>query len=131
MVDDEQVVRDVVTNVLEIHGYAVDTAKDSSEALERVAANAYDVVLTDLRMPGELDGMGLFNRIREGWPVLAHRVVFMTGDIVELQTFHELDRLNTKYVKKPFDIRELARIVNEVARRPLPAPDVGADATSG
>jgi hypothetical protein len=33
-------------------------------------------------------------------------------------------------VKKPFDIRELARIVNEVARRPLPAADVGADATS-
>ncbi len=131
VVDDEQVVRDVVTNVLELHGYDVDTAKDSTEALERVAKRPYDVVLTDLRMPGELDGMGLFNRIRQGWPDLAPRVVFMTGDIVELQTFHEFDRIGLKYVKKPFDIRELARIVNQVAssappRTESPPPGNGA-----
>lgn len=113
VVDDELVVRDIVATVLKLQGYEVDTANDSSDALEFIARTHYDVVLTDLLMPGELDGMGLLNRIRETWPDLAPRVVIMTGKI-EHQTFRDLDKLGLKYLTKPFDIRELARIVNQV-----------------
>ena len=120
MVDDEQVVREVVTHVLELHGYDVDTAKDSTEALEKLATNAYDAMLTDLRMPGELDGMGLHKRVRESHPELAARVIFMTGDVLENDVFRDIDALGLPYVRKPFDIRELARVVNGVtAHTPL------------
>ena len=81
VVDDEQIVRDVVTHMLELHGYDVDMARDSIEALARAAETPYDVVLTDLRMPGELDGLGLHRRLQALHPRLARRVVFMTGDI--------------------------------------------------
>lgn len=118
VVDDEQIVRDVVTNVLELHGYDVDTARDSTEAFERLDGGvAYDVVLTDLRMPGELDGMGIHRRLAQTRPALAKKVVFMTGDIMEHGLFQEMDKLGLQYVKKPFDIRELARIVNDVAAK--------------
>ncbi|MBL9087527.1 MAG: response regulator [Planctomycetia bacterium] len=120
VVDDEQVVREVVTHVLELHGYDVDTAKDSTEALEKLAANPYDAMLTDLRMPGELDGMGLHKRVRESHPELAARVIFMTGDVLENDVFRDIDALGLPYVRKPFDIRELARVVNGVtAHTPL------------
>ncbi len=118
VVDDEQIVRDVVTNVLELHGYDVDTARDSTEAFDRLDRGiAYDVVLTDLRMPGELDGMGIHRRLAQSRPLLAKKVVFMTGDIMEHGLFHEMETLGLQYVKKPFDIRELARIVNDVAAK--------------
>jgi two-component system, NtrC family, sensor kinase len=126
VVDDEQVVRDVVCHVLELHGYDVDTASDSTQALAHLAVNEYDAMLTDLRMPGELDGMGLLKRVQASHPALAQRVVFMTGDILEDEVFREVERLGLHYVKKPFDIRELARVVNGVTQRtPLPRTKKG------
>lgn len=121
VVDDEQVVRDVVTHVLELQGYEVDAAGDAAEALEKLRSGTYDAMLTDLRMPGELDGMGLHRRVRETHPALADRVVFMTGDVLENDLFRDIEALGLPYVRKPFDIRELARVVNGVtARGPLP-----------
>jgi PAS domain S-box-containing protein len=121
VVDDEQVVREVVTHVLELHGYEVSVARDAAEAIEMIGREPYDVLLTDLRMPGDLDGMGLARRLLETRPALGRRMVFMTGDIMEHQTFHEIESLGLAYVKKPFDIRELARIVNDVTKDgPLP-----------
>jgi two-component system NtrC family sensor kinase len=116
VVDDEQVVREVVTHVLELHGYEVETAVDSTEAFDRLATKGVDVVLTDLRMPGALDGMGLHKRLVKEYPHLSERVVFMTGDILEHGVFREIEDLGLTYVKKPFDIRELARVVNAVTR---------------
>jgi signal transduction histidine kinase len=116
VVDDEQVVRDVVTHVLELHGYEVHVARDSAEALERLASGSYDVILSDLRMPGDLDGMGLARRLFETKPKLARRLVFMTGDIMDSGVFRDIEDLGMAYVKKPFDIRELARVVNGVTR---------------
>jgi two-component system NtrC family sensor kinase len=122
VVDDEQVVRDVVTHVLELHGYEVDTAGDSTEALDRASQRSYDVVLTDLRMPGELDGMGLHERIATTNPALARRFVFMTGDIMEHGMFRDIEQMGLSYVKKPFDIRELARVVNALTGKGSGAP---------
>ena len=82
--------------------------------LSELKARSYDVVLTDLRMPGQLDGMGLHKRLCVEHPRLAKRVVFMTGDIMEHGIFREIEEMGLSYVKKPFDIRELARIVNGV-----------------
>lgn len=125
VVDDEQVVRDVVTHVLELHGYEVDAVVDSTQALERAGAVDYDVVLTDLRMPGELDGMGLVRRLQQTRPAMARHVVFMTGDILEHGAIHEIEEMGLRTVKKPFDIRELARVVNSVARPPKSAAITG------
>ena len=74
------------------------------------------MLLTDLRMPGELDGIGLVRRLLETRPALARRAVFMTGDILDHGSFHDIEALGIAHVKKPFDIRELARVVNDVAR---------------
>jgi two-component system NtrC family sensor kinase len=114
VVDDEQVVRDVVTHVLELHGYEVHVASDAREALARLEGSSYDVLLTDLRMPGPLDGFGLARRLLETRPALARRMVFMTGDVLEDDTTREIERLGLAHVRKPFDIRELARLVNDL-----------------
>ncbi len=55
VVDDNAVNRQVASMVLQKRGYLVDVANDGREALERLAANAYDAVLMDCQMP-HLDG---------------------------------------------------------------------------
>jgi CheY-like chemotaxis protein len=59
--------------------HRVVTANSGREALERIASEHYDVILTDIRMP-DLDERALYEEIKRRWPELAERVVFVTGD---------------------------------------------------
>ena len=62
MVDNEQSMRDTLRRVLEKEGFEVDDAANGILALKLFNSNKYDLVLTDLKMPG-LDGIGLIEEI--------------------------------------------------------------------
>ncbi len=79
IVDDEAEVRDTLCEILEGDGHRIATAASGREALERMSTEAYDVILTDLRMP-DLDGRALYREIERRWPERAAGVVFITGD---------------------------------------------------
>jgi CheY-like chemotaxis protein len=76
VVDDDPVVGRSFDRVLSNRGYAVVTASDGAEALRKIAAEEYDVVFTDIRMPG-LDGISVAERIRDRQPWLP--VVIVSG----------------------------------------------------
>ena len=69
VVDDEPAIRDLVSVLLEDEGYTVRTASDGLAAVEAVARESPDLVITDLYMP-RLDGLGLIARLRLTWPRL-------------------------------------------------------------
>jgi CheY-like chemotaxis protein len=76
VVDDDPVVGRSFDRVLSKRGYAVVTAGDGAEALRKIAAEEYDVVFTDIRMPG-IDGITVAERIRDRQPWLP--VVIVSG----------------------------------------------------
>lgn len=76
VVDDDPVVGKSFQRVLSNRGYAVVTASDGAEALRKIAAEEYDVVFTDIRMPG-MDGIAVAEQIRERQPWLP--VVIVSG----------------------------------------------------
>jgi CheY-like chemotaxis protein len=76
VVDDDPVVGKSFDRVLSKRGYAVVTAGDGAEALRKIAAEEYDVVFTDIRMPG-MDGIAVAERIRDRQPWLP--VVIVSG----------------------------------------------------
>src|SRR3954453_15549031 len=67
VVDDEEPIRQVLTEVLSGHGYVVRTASDGEEALKELAAHDYDAVVTDVRMP-RMDGLSLVRAIQQTAP---------------------------------------------------------------
>src|SRR4051812_9690078 len=67
VVDDEEPIRQVLTEVLSGHGYVVRTASDGEEALKELAAHDYDAVVTDVRMP-RMDGLTLVRAIQQTAP---------------------------------------------------------------
>ena len=79
VVDDEAEIRETLAEILTGARHRVVTASSGREALERMAAEHYDVILTDIRMP-DLDGRALYQEIERRWPGQAGRVVFVTGD---------------------------------------------------
>ena len=69
IVDDEPLIREVLAEVLADEGYAVHSAADGQEALEAIAADLPDLVITDVMMP-RLSGWDLLDRVRQQHPLL-------------------------------------------------------------
>ena len=89
------------------------TASSGREALERMAAEQYDVVLTDIRMP-DLDGRALFREIERRWPGRAGRVVFVTGDTLASALREFVSDSGRPVIEKPFLPSEVRRVVAEL-----------------
>jgi DNA-binding NtrC family response regulator len=91
----------------------VTSAKQALEVLE--ADQSFDVVLSDLMMPG-ISGMDLYREMRtRGYP-LADHVAFMTGGAYteEAQTF--LRETACASIDKPFEVADLSRLIDRIAR---------------
>lgn len=112
VVEDEPIVRRIVERGLR-HAFEVTLATDGAEGLEIVRADAaFDVILTDIRMP-RLDGFALYDEVRRLSPPLAARTVFMTAS-PDPTTVGTLSALGVVWLAKPFSIAELVRVLLEV-----------------
>ncbi|MDA8137396.1 MAG: response regulator, partial [Desulfobacteraceae bacterium] len=65
VVDDDPVTRTLLAKRLSKEEYQVDTAQSGVDAVRSIADNYYDVVLTDLMMPGGVDGIGVLETAKE------------------------------------------------------------------
>lgn len=77
VVEDEEAVRAIVSEQLRSLGYSVRHASGADQALQLLDAGGFDLVLTDVVMPGRLNGKDLSDEVRRRWPNT--RVVFMSG----------------------------------------------------
>jgi two-component system NtrC family sensor kinase len=114
IVDDEPEIRDALADILESARHRVETAASGREALERMAATHYDVILTDIRMP-DLDGRALYEAIERRWPGRAARVVFVTGDTLATSLREFVNASGRPVIEKPFAPSDVRRIVAETA----------------
>ena len=110
IVDDEAACRDLLAGWLADAGYAVVTACDGLEAQARLEATAFDLVITDLRMPG-CDGLALLDHVRVRRPELP--VVFMSGQATLGEAIAALrEGRSFDFLEKPLhDARGLWRVV--------------------
>ncbi len=119
VVDDEPEIREMLAEILRAADHDVATASSGREALARIASERYDVVVTDIRMP-DIDGRALFQQIRERWPRLATRVVFVTGDTLTPALREFVTHSGRPVIEKPFLPGEVRRIVGELAVGEVP-----------
>jgi two-component system response regulator ResD len=113
VVDDEPIVREVLSRYLARGGFAVETAEDGRQALERFEADTPDLVLLDLMLP-LLDGYEVFTRIRARSPT---PVIMLTAKGEETDRLVGLEIGADDYVTKPFSPREVVARVRNVLRR--------------
>jgi DNA-binding response OmpR family regulator len=110
-VDDQRYFRELVEGMLAEAGYEARSVSSGEEALRLLEQSDFDVVLTDLVMPG-LDGSELVRRIRERDP--EQDVVVVTG-VVDVKTAVEAMKLGaTDYLLKPFDAATLAASLDAI-----------------
>ncbi|MFI1652699.1 response regulator transcription factor [Streptomyces avidinii] len=125
VVDDEPAVREALRRSLAFEGYAVQTAVDGIDALDRAASYAPDLIVLDIQMP-RMDGLTAARRLRAAGsvtPILMLTARDTVGDRVT-----GLDAGADDYLVKPFELDELfARVRALLRRSSYAAPQTGAE----
>ena len=114
VVDDEEIARRNLSHVLEREGYRVDCAADGAAALALLAEGEYQLVLTDLRMPG-IDGLELLRQTRQRWPDT--EVVMITAHANASSAVEAMTSGAFYYVEKPFRLPDVRKIVGEATQK--------------
>jgi DNA-binding NtrC family response regulator len=114
LVDDEDGFREVVAERLQESGYRVEQASTGEVALERLNEFAFDVVITDLRLPG-VDGRQILDEAFARYPDIIAIVITGFGGVREAV---EVTRLGAEgFLTKPFQFEELVHALNTATEK--------------
>jgi DNA-binding response OmpR family regulator/two-component sensor histidine kinase len=117
VVEDDIGIRETVSEILTQEGYAVRTAPDGLTAWEGVKENPPDLILSDIRMPGQ-DGFSLLARLRESADLAGVPVIFLTALAGADELRRGMESGADDYLTKPFEPEVLVRAVRaRLARR--------------
>ena len=113
LVDDEPEVAATLAELLAIDDHRVDTAGNGALALDRLREHTYDLIVSDLRMPG-LDGPGFYHELKRQHPRFLARIVFLTGDTLspELRAF--LESTGVPSLNKPITMDETREMIRRL-----------------
>jgi DNA-binding NtrC family response regulator len=114
VVDDELIVCESCRRILEEDGYEVEIALSGKEALEKVRTSPFDIVITDLKMPG-MDGMEVLTTLRQEYP---ETIVMMITGFSTVETAVEAMKLGAfDYIPKPFTPDEVSIVVKKAIEK--------------
>ena len=105
--DDERAITDGLSAILSDEGYSVDVAVDGQKALERLASDAYGVVLADLKMP-KLDGLALLKEMQQR--EIHTECIIITGQATVDSAVQAMRQGAYDYIEKPLNSEKLNRL---------------------
>lgn len=109
VVDDEAVIREGLRRALEGEGFAVETSASGQLAMERLLEEDFDLVITDLKMPG-MSGMEVLSTLRSLRPDIP--VIMITGYAMVETAVEAMKHGAADYISKPFKPQEIIAKVN-------------------
>jgi DNA-binding response OmpR family regulator len=118
VIEDEPSVRAFLLTALERHGYQVVPAASGTEGLRLLETQDYLGVISDIRMPGGVNGADVHHWICSHRPEMRSRIIFITGDTASEETFAMLKSSGAPCVEKPFRARQLTTIVENTFGKP-------------
>lgn len=115
LIDDEEGLRRAVLNFLKRRGIHAIAVGDGSDALRVLRRQRFDVIVSDIRMPG-MGGGEFLERLRREHPAMVKRLVFTTGDTFAADTSTLLKDSGVPSLVKPYDFAQLETMLHEVAK---------------
>jgi DNA-binding NtrC family response regulator len=113
LIEDEPSVTEYVRTALERSGYAVVCTESGADGVRLLGSGKFLGVVSDMCMPGGVDGAQVHAWVARHRPELASRFVFTTGDIANEQTLATLRKTGAPCVEKPFLIQQLISVVEK------------------
>jgi two-component system NtrC family sensor kinase len=113
VVEDEDSMRTFVSEALRMEGYDVETCRNGEEAIDMIDDDEFDVVVTDIKMPG-MSGQNLYTYIQKYHKEIGNRVLFITGDVLGADTRNFFQITGATYLSKPFELNEFLAKLSEL-----------------
>lgn len=118
LIEDEPSVSAFVRAALVRHGYKVVQASSGADGLQQLKAGTYGGVISDIRMPGRLNGADVHKWIQENRPELGERIILISGDTANSETQTLLSETTTPCIEKPFRVQQLISMVEKTFGKP-------------
>ena len=118
LIEDEPSVSAFVRAALERRGYSIVSAESGEEGLRKLQDGTYAGVISDIRMPGEMNGADVHHWIRRNRPELQSRIILISGDTANSETQWLLREQATPCIEKPFRVQELISVVEKTFGKP-------------
>lgn len=118
LIEDEPSVSAFVRAALERRGYRVVQASTGAAGLEKLSSGTYAGVISDIRMPGEINGADIHKWIRHHRPELCERIILISGDTANSETQTLLSESSTPCIEKPFRVQQLISTVETTFGKP-------------
>ena len=116
LIDDEEGLRRAVLSFLKRRGMHAVAVGDGADALKALRHERFDVIVSDVRMPG-MSGREFLERLRQEHPAMVSRLVFSTGDTFATDTSSLLQEAGVPSLVKPYDFAKLEALLHEVVGR--------------
>jgi two-component system, cell cycle response regulator CpdR len=115
LAEDDRAVSAFVLRALKLRGHDVTAVGDGLAAVDALNSGAFDLLLTDIVMPG-MDGIALALKASRDRPDM--KILMMSGYAHERQRAHNLEALIHKVLPKPFSLDEICKAVDEALEMP-------------
>lgn len=118
LIEDEPSVIAFLRAALERKGYAVENAASGAEGLKRLERGRFAGVISDIRMPGTVNGAEVHAWIQKHRPELSARIILISGDTANSETQALLAQSGTPCIEKPFRVQHFISIVEKTFGKP-------------
>jgi len=113
VVDDEEFLLECLVDAIQSWGCVPTACSQGAEAIEKLQAGTFDLIVSDIRMPG-LSGIQLYEWIQANQPNMVDRILFTTGDSFDPETRRFLDQFQAPHLGKPFDLKKLKMALGDL-----------------
>jgi DNA-binding NtrC family response regulator len=118
LIEDEASVSAFVCAALQRRGYKVVQVSSGAEGLRHLETGAYGGVISDIRMPGKINGADVHKWIQTNRPELRERIILISGDTANSETQTLLRGTATPCIEKPFRVQQLILTVEKTFGKP-------------
>lgn len=118
LIEDEPSVTAFLRAALERNGYAVVQASSGTDGLQKLEQGSFGGVISDIRMPGAVNGAEIHAWIQTNRPALRSRIILISGDTANSETQALLANSGTPCIEKPFRVQQLISVVEKTFGKP-------------
>lgn len=118
LIEDEPSVTAFLRAALERRGYSVANASSGAQGLDMLNGGTFSGVISDIRMPGAVNGAEVHAWIQKNRPELCARIILISGDTANSETQAFLAQSGTPCIEKPFRVQQLMTIVEKIFGKP-------------
>jgi two-component system NtrC family sensor kinase len=119
LVDDEEAVLELEQEILKGKVFSVLTARSGQDAVNLLERETVDLIVADLKMPGEISGKDVFFWIQKHRPQLQQRFILTMSDARQDEVRSLLEEHHVQYIQKPFNVNEFLSLVQRSLTAPL------------